>query len=269
MQATTIQAVTSKDGTRIAYDRQGNGPTLILVGGALADRTAGAGYARLLAPHFTVYSFDRRGRGDSGDTKPYAAAREIEDIAALIDEAGGSAHLVGFSSGAALALEAAAALGGKVSKLAIYEAPYDEAPGAADKWKRYRAEQADLLAAGRRAEAVEHHLKFVGVPAPVLAEMKASPMWAGMEKLAPTLPHDVAVIGDDRSVPVERAAKVQTEALVMDGGASREMMPFMRVSAVRIAKAIPNARRRTIEGQGHNASPEAVAPVLIEFFSGN
>ena len=269
MQATTIQAVTSKDGTRIAYDVQGSGPAVILVGGALADRTAGAGYAKLLAPHFTVYSFDRRGRGDSGDTQPYAAAREIEDIEALIDEAGGSAHLVGFSSGAALSLETAAALGPKVRKLAIYEAPYDDAPGTAEKWKQYRAEQAELLAAGRRADAVEHHLKYVGVPAPALAEMKASPMWAGMEKLAPTLPHDAAVVGDDRSVPVERAAKVQAQALVMDGGASREVMPFMAVSADRIAKAIPNARRRTIEGQAHNASPEALAPVLVEFFSGN
>ncbi|HEY0628873.1 MAG TPA: alpha/beta hydrolase [Sphingomicrobium sp.] len=267
--ATAVRSVTSKDGTRIAFDKQGSGPALILVGGALSDRSGSEPFAKLLADRFTVYSFDRRGRGDSGDTKPYAVQREIEDIEALIDEAGGSAHVAGFSSGAALALEAAAALGGKVRKLAIYEPPYDEAEGAADKWKRYRAEQAELLAAGRRAEAVEHHLKFVGVPQPALAQMKSSPMWQGMTAMAPTLPNDVAVIGDDRKVPVERAARVNAPALVMDGGANRETMPFMRATANRIAGAIPNAQRRTIEGQGHNVSPEALAPVLVEFLSGN
>ena len=266
---TAVRSVTSKDGTRIAFDRQGEGPAVILVGGALSDRSASAPLAGLLASGFTAISFDRRGRGDSGDTRPYAVAREVEDIEALIDAAGGKANLVGFSSGAALALEAAAALGPKVGKLAIYEAPYDEAGGAADKWRRYRAEQAELLAAGRGAEAVEHHLKFVGVPQPAMAEMKASPMWQGMAAMAQTLPHDVAVIGEDRSVPVDRAARVTAEALVMDGGANRETMPFMRASADRIAGAIPKARRRTIEGQGHNVSPQAIAPVLVEFLSGN
>ena len=264
-----VRSVTSKDGTSIAYDRQGEGPPLILVGGALSDRAGSAPLADLLAPRFTVISFDRRGRGDSGDTGPYAVTREIEDIEALIDAAGGRAHLVGFSSGAALALEAAAALGPKVAKLAIYEAPYDEAEGAAGKWRRYRAEQGELLAAGRGAEAVEHHLKFVGVPDATMTEMKASPMWRGMAMLAPTLPYDVAVIGEDRSVPVERAARVSAEALVMDGGASRETMPFIRASADRIAGAIPRARRRTIDGQGHNVSPDAIVPVLVEFLSGN
>ncbi len=266
-EAVAMQTVTSRDGTRIAYDKVGNGPPVILVNGALAGRSAGADLAALLAPHFSVYTFDRRGRGDSGDTEPYAVAREVEDIEALIDAAGGTAHLVGFSSGAALALEAASALGEKIAKLAVYEAPYDGAVGAAGKWKSYRSEQADLLAEGRRGDAVLHHMKFVGVPDAVVAEMKASPAWAGMEAMAPTLPHDVAVVGDDRSVPTERAAKVRASALVMDGGANRETMPFMRASADRIAGAIPNARRRTIEGQGHNASPQAVAPVLIEFLS--
>jgi pimeloyl-ACP methyl ester carboxylesterase len=266
--AIAVRTVTSKDGTRIAFDKQGSGPPLIIVNGALADRAASEGYARLLVPHFTVYSFDRRGRGDSGDTKPYAVAREIEDIEALIDEAGGLANVVGFSSGAALSLEAAAALGGKVRKLAIYEAPYDEAEGAAEKWHAYRSEQAELLAAGKQGEAVLHHLNYVGVPQPAIDQMKASPAWAGMERLAPTLLYDVAVLGDDRKVPVERAARVQAEALVMDGGANVQAMPFMRATADRIAGAIPKARRRTIEGQGHNASPEALASVLVEFFKG-
>ncbi len=265
--APAVQTVTSKDGTKIAYDRLGAGPAVILVNGALSDRKSGAEIGKLLSPHFTVYSFDRRGRGDSGDTQPYTTAREIEDIEALIDHAGGAASLVGFSSGAALSLEAASALGPKVSKLAVYEPPYDEAPDAAGEWKTYRAEQADLLAAGKRGDAVLHHLKFVGIPEPALAQMKASPAWAGMEAMAPTLPHDVAVIGDDRSVPTARIGKVSAPALVMDGGANRETMPFMRASADRIAKAIPKGRRRTIEGQGHNVSPQAIAPVLIEFLT--
>jgi pimeloyl-ACP methyl ester carboxylesterase len=263
--AAAVQTVTSKDGTKIAYDKVGSGPAVILVNGALADRAAGLGLAKLLAQHFTVYTFDRRGRGDSGDTKPYSVRREIEDIEALADHVGGTVSLVGFSSGAALALEAASALGPKVTKLAVYEAPYDDAPGEADKWKRYRGEQGELLAAGRRGEAVQHHLAFVGVPEPAVAQLKASPAWVGMEAMAPTLPHDVAVIGDDRAVPVARIAKVLAKTLVMDGGASRAAMPFMRATADRIAGAIPNAQRRTIEGQAHNASPEAIAPVLIAF----
>lgn len=264
-----MQTVTSGDGTKIAYDKLGNGPPVILVNGALAGRAAGSDLARLLARRFMIYSYDRRGRGDSGDTRPYAIEREIEDLEALIDEAGGAVHLVGFSSGAALALAAASALGPKIRKLAVYEAPYDEADGTAAKWKNYMAKQADLLAADRRGDAVLHHMKFVGVPDAAMAEMKASPAWAGMEAMAPTLPYDVAVIGDDRSAPIGRAAKIQANALVLDGGASRETMPFMRASADRIGQAIPNARRSTIEGQGHDVNPEAIAPVLIEFFSTN
>lgn len=266
-EAAAMQTVTSKDGTKIAFDRLGSGPAVILVNGALADRAASADLARLLAQQFTVYSYDRRGRGDSGDSKTYLLEREIEDIEALIDASGGAAHLVGFSSGAALSLQAASALGPKIKKLAIYEAPYDEAEGAATKWQTYRSEQADLLDAGRRGDAVLHHLTFVGVPEPAIAEMTASPAWAGMEQMAPTLRYDVAAIGDDRSVPVERAAQIKASVLVLDGGASREAMPFMRVSADKIAQAVPNGRRHTIEGEGHNVSPTAIAPVLIEFFS--
>jgi pimeloyl-ACP methyl ester carboxylesterase len=263
----TVTTVISRDGTKIAYDRLGSGPAVILVNGALSHRAASASLARLLAERFTAYSYDRRGRGDSGDTQPYAVEREIEDIEAVVDQAGGTAYLVGFSSGAALVLEAASMLGPKVRKLAVYEAPYDEAAGAADKWKRYQAEQAELLVAGHSRDAVLHHMKFAGVPDAAVAEMQASPAWAGMEALAATLPYDVAVVGNDRSVPVERAAKIRADALVIDGGASREIMPFMRTSADRIAQAIPNAQRRTIEGQGHNVSAEAIAPVLIEFLS--
>ena len=257
---------TSKDGTRIAYDKSGKGPALILVGGALAGRSGGAELAQLLAPDFTVYSYDRRGRGDSGDTKPYAVEREIEDLAALIDAAGGSARVYGKSSGAALALQAAASLGDKVSKLALYEAPYSEAGGAAEEWKAFRTKLDGLLAADRRADAVTSFMKFVGAPEDAIAGMKASPAWPGMQAMAPTLAYDNAVLGDDRSVPVAVAARVKAPTLVMDGGASLEPMPFMRTTADKLGKTIPNARRRTIEGQGHDVDSKALAPVLREFF---
>jgi pimeloyl-ACP methyl ester carboxylesterase len=263
-----METVTSKDGTRIAYERQGQGPALILVGGALSDRSGGAGLAKLLAPHFTVYSFDRRGRGDSGDTQPYAVQREVEDIAALIDAAGGSAFVYGKSSGAALALEAAAALDDKVKKLALYEAPYSDTKGAAHEWQAFRARLDELLAAGQREESVTAFMEFVGAPKDAIAGMKASPAWPGMVAMAPTLAHDNALLGADRAVPVATAARVKAPTLVMDGGASARPMPFMRATADRIARSIPGAERRTIEGQAHDASAESLAPVLRELFEG-
>ncbi|QJR11024.1 hypothetical protein DSM104443_02095 [Usitatibacter rugosus] len=258
--------VTSKDGTRIAYDKVGTGPTLIVVNGALATRAGGAELAQLLAPNFTVYSYDRRGRGDSGDNKPYSVKREIEDLEAVIDAAGGSALVYGKSSGAALALEATSSLGGKVKKLAIYEAPYSEAEGAAREWRAFRSSLDATLAAGRRADAVAQFMKFVGAPDEAIAKMKASPAWPQMEAMAPTLAYDNAVLGDDRAVPVARAAKIKAVTLVMDGSASQEAMPFMRPTADKIAKAIPKAQRRTVEGQAHDVSAKALAPILARFF---
>jgi pimeloyl-ACP methyl ester carboxylesterase len=268
-EAKMLQTVTSRDGTKISYRKVGTGPAVILVNGALARGDAGAEIAKRLAPRFTVYTYDRRGRGESGDGGTYSVEREVEDIAALIEQAGGTAYLTGFSSGAALALEAASFLGPKVRKLALYEAPYDESQEAAAAWQRYGAEQADLLAAGRREDAVLHHLKFAGVPDAMVAQMKASPEWAKMVALAPTLRYDRAAIGKDRSVPIARAARIGATTLVMDGEASRKIMPFMHATADRIAKAVPKARRQTLKGQGHNVAADAVAPVLIAFFSAN
>jgi pimeloyl-ACP methyl ester carboxylesterase len=262
-----MQFVTSKDGTKIAYDKLGKGPAVILVSGALATRSSAAELAQLLAPHFTVYSYDRRGRGDSADTKPYSVRREIEDIEALIDAAGGSAYVYGKSSGACLALEATSSLGDKVKTLAIYEAPYSEAEGAAKEWQEFRSKLDGLLAEDRRADAVTLFMKFVGAPDDAIAEMKASPAWPSMEAMAPTLAYDNAVVGEDRSVPVEVAAKVKAITLVMDGGASLETMPFMRPTAEKLATVIPKAQRRTIEGQGHDISSKVLAPVLVRFFS--
>src|SRR6516162_10161893 len=150
-----MHAVVSKDGTNIAYDKQGEGPAIILVAGALCARLSWSGpqLSKHLAPHFTVYNYDRRGRGNSGDTKPYAVEREVEDIEALIDEAGGTACLYGHSSGAALALEAAMKLGHKVSRLAMYDAPYNDAPDARRAWGQYISELTGALAANRRTDA--------------------------------------------------------------------------------------------------------------------
>ncbi|HEX4775071.1 MAG TPA: alpha/beta hydrolase [Candidatus Saccharimonadales bacterium] len=263
-----MQTVTSKDGTTIAYDKVGNGPAVMLVAGATGTRSFGsADLASLLAPSFTVYNYDRRGRGDSTDTQPFAVKREIEDIEALIDEAGGSAYVYGISSGACLAMEAAASLGGKVKKLAMYEAPYDDAEAAAKAWKDYWTNLDEALAADRRGDAIVLFMKLVGVPDDMINGMKTSPMWPALEAVAPTLAYDAAAMGEDRSVPVAHAAKVTAETLVMDGGASLQVMPFMRASAEKLAEAIPHSERQTLEGQAHDVSSAALAPVLIEFFN--
>ena len=264
--AETPAQVTSKDGTRIAYDKAGSGPALILVGGALSDRKGGAELTQLLAPHFTVYTYDRRGRGDSTDTKPYSVKREIEDLEALIDKAGGSAFLYGKSSGAGLALLATAELGDKLKKLALYEAPYNDAEGAASDWKAFRKKLDGLLAANQHDEAVTAFLKFVGAPDEAITKMKASPAWKGMVAMAPTMAYDNEILGDDRSVPTKAAARIKVPTLVMDGGASAGPMPFMRATADKIAKAIPGAQRQTVEGQAHDVSSKALAPILVKFF---
>jgi len=260
---TTVMA---KDGTTIAYDREGEGPAAILVAGALCARLSWSGpaIATLLAPHVTVYNYDRRGRGDSGDTKPYAVAREIEDIEALIDEAGGSAYLFGHSSGAALALEAAVALGSKVAKLAMYEAPYNNDPAAQRGWGDYTRRLTELLAADRRGDAIALFMALVGTPADRIEGMRRAPFWPALEAIAPTLAYDhTAILGEDGALPVVHAARVHAPTLVMAGGAS---YPFMRDTARALSAAIPHAQLRTLEGQTHEVSPDALAPELIAFF---
>ncbi|RAW02411.1 alpha/beta hydrolase [Pseudochryseolinea flava] len=263
-----MQKVTSKDGTAIAFKKSGNGPVVILICGALASHKDHGKLAELLSDHFTVFSYDRRGRGGSEDTKPYAVAREIDDIEALIDHAGGSAFLYGISSGACLALEAAATLGDKVTKLAIYEAPYDEGVGEKERWKAYADTLQEYVASSRNGDAVEYHLKFVGIPDVALVALKASPQWAEMKSLAHTLLYDVAIVGDDRSVPAGRIGKIKVPILVMDGEKSLEKMPFMRTSAEKIGSAIPQSKRRTVEGQDHQVDEKVMAPILTDFFSG-
>jgi pimeloyl-ACP methyl ester carboxylesterase len=264
-----MNTVTSKDGTRIAYDRTGSGPALILVGGlfeqrAMDSETAQLAAFPLMAQHYTVFHYDRRGRGDSTDSQPYAVEREIEDIAALIDAAGKPAYLFGISSGAALALEAALALDGKVKKLAMYEPPYNDDADARQGWIRYRKQLEAALAGGRPGDAVAACMMMFGVPADQIEEMRQYPMWLMWEAIEHTIAYDAAVLGEDASTPTRRAAGLTTPTLVLDGG---ESYPFMHVTAEALARAIPNARRLTLEGQTHEVAAGALAPVLVEFFN--
>jgi len=265
-----MKTVTSKDGTTIAFDQVGDGPALILVSGALMYRAMEpqmAQLAGLLAPHFTTFYYDRRGRGDSTDTQPYAVQREIEDIEALIDEAGGSAFVYGISSGGALAMEAAIELGAKIKKLAMYEVPYNSEDSALQAWKEYRKQLVEALAADRRGDAVALFLTLVGMPADQIEPMRQEPWWPGMEAVAPTLAYDAATLGEDRAVQVEQAARIDVPVLVMNGDDANT--EFMRETARALAKAIPNAQHRTLKGQTHNVDPTVLAPVLVEFFQGS
>ena len=262
-----MKTVTSKDGTTIAFDQSGQGTTVILVDGALQYRAFDQGMAELadlLAQHFTVIHYDRRGRGDSGDRQTYELEREIEDIEALIDEAGGAAFLYGISSGAALAMEAALALGGKVKKLVMYEPPYNSDANARKAWKEYRQKLKELVAEDRKGDAVGLFMMLVGMPADHLEGMRQHAMWPLWEAVGPTLLYDAVAMGEDASIPAKRVARIAVPTLVMNGSGSE--WSFMQHTAVALANSIPNAQHRTLEGQTHEVSSEALAPVLIEFF---
>jgi pimeloyl-ACP methyl ester carboxylesterase len=258
--------LSSRDGTSIGYDSHGEGPALILVDGALTVHSSGSGeLATLLAPHFTVYGFDRRGRGGSGDTLPYTVDREIDDIEALIDRAGGAAFLYGHSSGGPLAMRAAIRLGGKVTKLAMYEPPYNNDPGAQESWSEYLRQLQVALAEGRRGDAVALFLRFVGTPAEQVDGMRRAPFWPGMEAVAPTLAYDhAAILGEPWSVPAELAARVPVPTLVISGDAG---LPFMPDAARVLSQAIPQGRLRMLAGQTHEVKPGVLAPVLVEFLT--
>lgn len=264
-----LRTVTSRDGTRIAFETSGQGPALILVGGATSTRMYDGPYIELLASDFTVISYDRRGRGDSEDTPPYAVEREVEDLAALIDAAGGSAFVYGISSGAGLALEAANR-GVPIAKLAIYEPPFivddTREPVPADLREQLEA----LLAAGARGDALElFFTKAVGLPPEFVAPMRNDPMWPALEAVAHTLPYDVAIMGDGMSgkpLPTSRVAGVTIPTLVADGDRSPL---WMRNGTKAVADAIPQAEYRTLADQDHAVAPEALVPLLKEFFLGS
>ncbi|MGI8448169.1 MAG: alpha/beta fold hydrolase [Streptosporangiaceae bacterium] len=260
-----MKSVTSADGTVIAYEQQGSGPALIIVDGAMSTRGGKAALRAMLAPQLTVFGYDRRGRGDSGDTLPYAVDREIEDIQALIEVAGGTAALYGHSSGAALALDAALQLGGGVSKIAVYEAPYNDDPAAQQAWRRYLEQLAEALAEGRHGDAVTLFMTYVGTPAEQIDGMRQQDFWPAMAALGPTLAYDhTAILGKDAAVPAGRAARLSVPALVMYGTAS---FPFMAETARKLQQAMPHGELRAMEGQGHDVSPATLAPALLEFLT--
>jgi pimeloyl-ACP methyl ester carboxylesterase len=260
-----MNKVLSKDGTVIVYDKQGQGPPVILVDGALSFRSFGPmpELAKLLSTSFTAIDYDRRGRGESGDTKPFAVEREIEDIEVLIDSIDGVVCLYSVSSGACLALEATIKLGNKVKKLALYEAPYKSGENALEEWREYNRKLLEFLVENRRDDAVALFMTLVGVPADQIEGMRRAPMWQMLESVAPTLLYDAAAMGINRKVPIERVLQITTPTLVMHGGAG---LPFMKQTALTLSKAIPNAEFRTIEGQTHAVSSEIIAPILAEFF---
>jgi alpha-beta hydrolase superfamily lysophospholipase len=264
-----MRAAISNDGTSIAYERAGGGPTVILVGGGLDDGSELAPLVPELAGAFTVVNYARRGRGHSGDTPPYAVEREIEDIEALIAGSGGSACLYGVSSGGALALEAAAA-GLAIDRIAVYEVPYNVADDWPPRWAQYREELDALLTVDRRAEAVERFMRLAETPEPSIAEARNAPFWPAVEALAPTLAYDAACLGDGQP-PTDRLARIEQPVLVATGGPhpadAAEWIRALAPAADAIAAALPNAQRTTFEGQGHVADPKAIAPILIELFS--
>ncbi|MFD3649240.1 alpha/beta fold hydrolase [Streptomyces cyaneofuscatus] len=256
-----MDRILSADSTPIAYRRQGEGPPLVLVGGALSTAATDAPLGALLAPRFTVVTYDRRGRGASGSGAD-GVRREIEDLSAVVRAAGTGASVFGMSSGGALALEAAAA-GLPVGLLAVYEPPYT--PGASG--LRFKAHCTDrlhrLLAAGDRAGAVELFLTATGVDPATVARMRRAPLWAGLEGLAHTLAYDDALLGDG-AIPAERFAAVTARTLVVCGGFSSARA---RASTRTLAEALPRARHRTLTGQMREVAPQVLAPVLADFFA--
>jgi pimeloyl-ACP methyl ester carboxylesterase len=262
-----VRRVISRDGTAIAFEKSGAGPAIILVDGALCSRSFGPipKLAPLLARHFTVFSYDRRGRGASADTAPYAKEREVEDIDALIREAGGSAFVLGLSSGAALALLAAAS-GLNITKLALYEPPFMVDKEARKPPVDHEARLKQLICADRRSDAVKFFMRdVVGMPAVFAAAMPLMfPVWSKLKAVAHTLPYDAAVMGD-YTLPAERIASIKIPTLVMDG---EKTDVRLRHAVQATAGVLRNAQHLTLKGQTHNVSAASLAPVLVKCLGG-
>lgn len=259
--AAAARTTRSADGTPIAYESVGSGPAVVLVDGALCSRGFGPAraIAQELSPNYTVCIYDRRGRGESGDTPPYSADREVEDLAAVIDAAGGDAYVMGQSSGAALALEAAAS-GVPMRKLAAYEAPYVGGRESIDDLGALER----MLTEGKRGAAVSYFLvKMVGAPAFVPIMMRLMPKtWRGLTAVAHTLPYDAAIM-NGFAVPAELLKTITVPTLVMGGSKSAANM---KAAVQGVADAVPGSQHRILDGQTHQVSEKALAPVLAEFF---
>jgi len=257
-----MRTTLSADGTKIAFDQTGQGPPVILVVGAFNDRSTGAPLARALESGLTVLNYDRRGRGASGDTQPYAVEREVEDLDALIREAGGAAGVFGYSSGAHLALEAAAR-GLDITKLALYDAPFIVGDGLPRPPQDIASQLAKLISSNRRGDAVElYQTKLVGIPEQVVAQLRHAPFRPALEAMAHTLVYDATLVGD-LSLPADRLRSIKAPTLALYGSQSPALMG---PAAKALAEAIPDGQFRVLDGQTHDIVPSALAPVLLEFF---
>jgi pimeloyl-ACP methyl ester carboxylesterase len=263
-----MSTVTSKDGTAIGFDQRGAGSPLILIDGALCDRSTGpnGSLAEALEQNFNVFRYDRRGRGESGNNLPVSVEREVDDIAAVMEAAGGSADLYGISSGGALALEAAKRVA-SVRKVAVYEIPFVVDDSRTPLPNDFAAHMNELVEAERRGDAVTYFMKeAVQLPGILVALMRFFPGWSKTKAIAPTLPYDIAALGDTGSgkpLPAERWASVTMPTLVMAGGKSPA---WLRNAMDALADVLPNAQHRTLEGQTHQVKAKTLAPVLTEFF---
>ncbi|HTB31100.1 MAG TPA: alpha/beta hydrolase [Bacteroidia bacterium] len=259
-----MSKVISKDGTSIAYEKAGNGPTVIVVDGALCSRAFGptSKLVPLIQDQFSVITYDRRGRNESGDTLPYSVEREIEDLDAIIKEVGDSVYMVGFSSGAALILNASAK-GLNIKKMILYEAPYVMNQGGYNPPADSEAQLKALIKADKRSDAVKFFMKdMVGMPGIMASVMSILPVWSKLKGVAHTLPYDAAIL-NGFSLPVNLAKTVNTPALVMGG----EKSPVtLRNAVLKLAEALPNAKNKLLEGQNHNVSMKAIAPEIINYF---
>ena len=257
--------VRSKDGTAIGYERTGAGPALVVVDGAFCSRAFGPSpkLAPLLGQHFTVYTYDRRGRGDSGDTQPYSPAREIEDLAAVVAAAGGRASLLGLSSGGALALSAAAS-GVPIDKVVAYEPPYVDDAGT-NGGAAHLGQLTQFVTSGDRGGAIKYFMKdMVGAPGIIVTMMRMMPwVWRKLEAVAHTLPYDATLMTDFR-IPRSRYASIKVPVLMMNGAKTQ---PRLRDVARIVAEVIPGARYQELAGQSHNVSPTALTPPVVEFLA--
>jgi len=257
-----MRTAISADGTKIAFDQTGQGPPVILVVGAFNERSTGAPLAEALELQLKVLNYDRRGRGASGDAQPYAVEREVEDLDALIREAGGAALVFGYSSGAILALEGAAR-GLNITKLALYEPPFIVGDDIPRPPRDLAGQLARLVASGRRGEAVElFQSKMVRIPEQVVAQFRHAPFRPALEAIAHTLVYDASILGD-QELPMAQLRSIKVPTLVVYGG---ESPTFLGNSAKALAQALPHGHVRALDGQTHDIVPAALAPVLLEFF---
>lgn len=263
-----MSTVRSADGTTIAFSKAGNGPPLILVDGALCSRSFGPmpKLAAQLTPHFTVYTYDRRGRGESGDTPPYEPDREVEDIEALAEAAEGPVYVHGTSSGAALALEAAKHVRA-ITKLAVYEPPFivdgTKEPMPDDFVERMNG----LLAEGRRGGAVKMFMRLVGTPAVFTTVMACTPVWRKLKAVAHTLPYDMTLMQDHQRGRPFAAGEWEAVKIPVLVGAGGKSPAWITNGTRELADALPDAEYRVLPGQNHMVRPQAIAPVLTDFYT--